>query len=67
MILRPALKALSLNYIHAQRDVSKVPLLTPLASALHGLLPDSLRRKPLYFLAGETFAIAQKTVDAPSA
>lgn len=67
VLLRPALKALSLNYIHAQRDVSKVPLLTPLASVLHGILPDSLRRKPLYFLAGEMFAIAQKTVDAASA
>ncbi len=64
---RSAVKALSLNYIYAQRTVSRVPLLTPLASLLHGLLPDSIRRKPLYFLAGEMFVVAQKSRDADSA
>ena len=64
VLLRPALKALSLNYIHAQRIVSRVPLLTPIAAALHGVLPESLRRKPLHFLAGEMFAVARKTGDA---
>lgn len=58
--LRSAPKALSLNYIHAQRDVSRVPLLTPAASFLHRWLPDALRKMPFYFLAGEMFAIAKK-------
>jgi len=58
--LRPAAKALTLNYIYAQRNVSKVPILTPLVVSLLKFLPDSLRRRPLYFLAGELFAIARK-------
>jgi SAM-dependent methyltransferase len=58
--VRPALKALNLNYIYAQRTVTRVPLLTPLVSALRRVLPASIGRKPLYFLAGEMFALAQK-------
>ncbi|MBI5115703.1 class I SAM-dependent methyltransferase [Candidatus Poribacteria bacterium] len=58
--VRPALKALSLNYIYAQRTVTRVPLLTPLVSAVRRVLPASVGRKPLYFLAGEMFALAQK-------
>jgi len=57
---RPALKALSLNYIYAQRNVSRVPLLTAFVTALRNVLPPSLLQKPLYFLAGEMFVIARK-------
>ncbi|UCD58430.1 MAG: class I SAM-dependent methyltransferase [Candidatus Hydrogenedentota bacterium] len=60
--IRPAPKALSVNYIHAQRTVSRVPMVTPLASGLHRLLPGSLRQRPLYFFAGEMFAIGQKNL-----
>jgi len=58
--LKSAVKALSLNYIFSQRAVSRVPLLTPLASALHSILPVSLRQKPLYLYTGETFVVAEK-------
>jgi hypothetical protein len=40
--------------------VSKVPILTPLVVFVLKFLPDSLRRRPWYFLAGELFAIARK-------
>jgi 2-polyprenyl-3-methyl-5-hydroxy-6-metoxy-1,4-benzoquinol methylase len=58
--VNPAPKALSLNYIYAQRETSKTPFLTPAAEFLHKILPNSLRKIPVYFLAGEMFAIAQK-------
>lgn len=58
--LKSAVKALSLNYIYSQRTVSRVPLLTPLAITLQGILPASLRQKPFYFYTGEIFVIAEK-------
>ncbi|GAB4339725.1 MAG: hypothetical protein Kow0099_15080 [Candidatus Abyssubacteria bacterium] len=61
LLVRRALKALSLNYIHAQRSATPVPVLTPVASALCRCLPDFIRRKPIYFHTGELFLVAEKS------